>query len=196
MSDIGQRFIKRLSLEYYQNKPSIKIIDYAENKHFNKSIIADKKDTILQLYHVSRDPVNYSNIMRDGFYISSYVNNKGTGVYLANHGRYSAFWGHTGPLRHVLICNVIYNSNDVKRYRSEIYSPKHNSEYVVNNTKIIHPIGLLTYYFEFDMRVKLQSMYVKHGKFGCDKCDIKNKYGYYSRCDCELPGIDPDDIIN
>lgn len=211
MSDIIQRFIKRLSLyEYIQNKPSIKIIDYLENNNLynygkdtmlqtkelsNKWDVPDRRDIILQLYHVSREPKNYLSIMQNGFYINSNLKNKGDGVYLSNHGRYSAFWGNSGQPRYVLICNVLYNSNNIKRYRSEIYSPKYNSEYVIKDTKLIYPIGLLIYNLTFNYRIKSR-IFVEHGKFGCKKCDVKNKYGYYKRCDCELTGIDPEDIIN
>jgi hypothetical protein len=194
MSDVIQRFIKRLSLhEYIKYQPSFRIINYVENKTYNTPV--DKENTILQLYHVSRNPKNYANIMQKGFYIDPTPKNKGIGVYLSNHGRYSAFWGNPGPTRDVFICNVLYKPEYVKRYRSEIYSPIHNSEYVISNSKLIFPVGLLTYNLTFNSIIK-EPIFVEHSKFGCNKCDVKNKYGYTKCCDCKLSGFDTNDIVN
>lgn len=180
------RFIKRLSLPPHV---SFKLKKFEMYEEPNKGCLI--------LYHAIRDTCGQTkydiakSIKEHGFYSSLY-GNKGVGVYLANHGRYSLRWAHP-PL---LICQVEPNDGYVKRFRSEIYSPGiHNSEYVVTCSSKVKAIGLIDYDVDksFDDVERPQkhqwTSYVIHGFSGCKACDAEVK-----RCDCQLP-IDLNDII-
>ncbi len=183
--DSLKRFISRMALHENQKfiiksikelQPPVNFIKHAQNK------------PILELYHKTRETDdngkwNFKNIETHGFMISRY-GNKGPGVYMANHGRYSYSWGglDISGYNNVIICKVIYDPAYVFRYRSELNSPNFNSEYKITNTELIYP----QYFIEYDVPGKrIASGWVEHGKFGCKKCDI-NKI----RCDCVLNGYD------
>ncbi len=119
-------------------------------------------------------------------------------MYLANHSRYS--WNWASPRNPVLICEVIADEERISRYRSEIFSPIWNSEYVVKDPELVYPRYILNYKIEGKIPRQIidQIGYVKHGNFGCVPCDSevisRNHKGI--RCDCKLePKIDSRDII-
>jgi len=198
-----QRFEKRLSLP---DNWKFVVINYEENRtaiNQSKQVALKHKQPILELYHVTRhyDPeVVLLPLLRDGFSKekAQRSGNKGNGIYFANHSRYSFNWGSGYK---VLICYVVNDPELVERYRSEIYSPIWDSEYLVKDSKLIFP----AYYLHYDVIIPNRSTsdwynsikmgYVKHGEFGCSKCDVKNEYGFYRRCDCKFSNIDDRDII-
>jgi hypothetical protein len=158
-----------------------------------------KSHSMIELYHSPRctqfgvelDDV-ITSIETNGFVIHNTTANKGKGIYFANHSRYAWLWGGST----VMICHVLDNPSHIKRYRSEVESGSTscNSEYVVNNPDIIYPQYLLKYSIDrsvISSVIKSDSIYVKHGFFGCIACDKLQK-----RCDCPLhPTIHPNDII-
>lgn len=146
--------------------------------------ILDKPAPILELYHASRDGISaIKSISEKGFRYSYNGGNKGSGVYLANHSRYSAFWvGHCTP---VIICHVIGHDNYIQRYKSEVISPNYDSEFVITNPNAIYPKYILGYkLINFDRKFNYNRYnrfgYVPHGAFGCHICDPKK-----IRCDCQ-----------
>lgn len=189
MELIVNRFIDRMNINGIFN-----IINIEENKNqklLEKWLDLKENNKVLQLYHSIRD-FDYlekkDSIFNNGFYIGC-ADNKGYGVYLANHSRYSAFWA--GSYTGVLVCDVIYDSKYIKRCKSEIYSPIHDSEYVVSKPELIFPRYYIKYSFETDENVP----YVKRGYFNCVKCDTPNEFGYSVRCDCPFDNVDDNDFI-
>ncbi len=184
------RFISRMSLNE-SNKFIIKSIRYMPpSKNFIK---LKENKPVLELYHKTRETDyngnwDFNSIIKNGFMLSRH-GNKGYGVYMANHGRYSYSWGGYDILgnNNVIICEVIYDPQDVFRYRSELVSPNFNSEYRITNPDLIYP----KYFIEYNVEGKKTSYgWVDHGNFGCPKCDI-NK----TRCDCPLDGYDEFDLV-
>jgi len=185
------RFKSRLFLH---ESHKFELISVVENKTRN---IFEKKNPILELYHTVRDDSYkevFEKIKENNFTYGMY-GNKGEGIYMANHSRYSFGWGYNDDgIRNVIISEVVCQKEYVKRYRSEIYSPCFNSEYVIKRNELIYPKYFITYRIN-SLENKWYKLYenwgyVKHGKFGCAKCDIKIK-----RCDCELESYDEFDII-
>lgn len=178
-----ERFIARLNLS---ETAEFKLLSIHEQP---TPIICDKP--VLELYHAIRDR-DYEDIfekIKSKGFISGLYGNKGSGVYMANHGRYSYDWGcNDYGVRNVIVCNVEYDSNSCFRYRSEITSNNFNSEYKITNVKTIHPKYFITYKVENPIR--RGNVYVNHGQFGCDKCDPLT-----TRCDCLLDGYDEFDSI-
>jgi len=190
-----ERFINRLHLKP-ELKSKVRIIKIHEiNKSFD-----DKGFGKIELYHSPRsigigigidDTIN--SIIKNGFMIQPFlIQNKGRGIYFANHSRYAWLWG--GPK--VMICDVIANPKYIKRFRSEIDSGSEfcNSEYVITDPSIIFPKYVLEYEIErgtVDKVIGLDSAYKKLGFFGCEKCDQ-----LLVRCDCPLdPNVDPNDFV-
>lgn len=215
LSYVTERFRERC---YLPPSEDFKLIECTKNNNkklsdnFKKHI---KKGTkILELYHVCREDSSHTrcgnsdSIMEHGFTMCNPYGNKGYGIYLASHGRYSLNW--TGPRVPVIVCHVIYNNEDntsinnerddiVNMYRSEIYSPKNSFEYRISNREHIYPAYMIKYNTVCNSEKKdsnFQQGYVKHGDFGCDVCDTKNEYGYATRCDCKLCNINFNDIID
>lgn len=191
---VGDRFIDRLSLgELSKYSPKLDILSIQENKKkFDDWEAKSKGEKILTLYHATDDIKKYRSIMKHGFYIGSACN-KGYGVYLANHGRYSAFWAGG---KYVLACDVIYDKDNVKRYRSEVKCHRYNSEYVVKDTSLIYPRYLINYRLILHKDYYRENgLYVTHGTFGCSKCDPVNRYGHSRRCDCPFEEADERDYI-
>jgi hypothetical protein len=118
-------------------------------------------------------------------------------VYLANHSRYA--WNWSGTRNPVLICDVIADDERISRFRSEIYSPTWNSEYVISDPVLVYPRYILSYEIDGVITLEMHDQigYVKNGKFGCVPCDSKvfgNLKG--DRCDCKLdPTVDPLDVV-
>lgn len=196
MDQAIQRFVTRLNLP---DGSSFTLVNCMENKNdimlnkFNSNTNANK---ILQLYHAQKDCDNSESICNTGFRCS-YYGNKGVGVYLANHSRYS--WNWASSRNPVFICEVIANEERISRYRSEVISPIWNSEYVVKDPELVYPRYILKYEIEGEMpHQRLDQIgYVKHGEFGCVPCDSEffgDRKGI--RCDCKLePKIDPRDVV-
>jgi hypothetical protein len=191
---IANRFVERLRLnDFIKFNPKIDIVSVVEND--NKEMYESWKSKaegkrVLSLYHATDKLSNYQSIMKHGFYIGSACN-KGYGVYLANHGRYSSFWAGG---KYVLHCDVIYDKEKVKRYRSEVECSLYDSEYVVTDPSLIFPRYLINYKLDIHRDyVKEHRLYVKHGEFGCEKCDPVNEYGYSRRCDCAFDEPDVKD---
>ena len=187
------RFISRLNLP---DDAEFKLISYYEQPGFSgNSNCYNNNYPILELYHTVRN-YDYNNIFekikKNGFTCGMY-GNKGAGVYMANHGRYSYDWGYNDDgIRNVIISDVLYmDAGSVRncfRYRSEIKSNNFNSEYKITDTKTIYPKCFITY--RVDNHQHNMEPYVEHGQFGCDKCDMIIK-----RCDCLLEGYDEFDLI-
>lgn len=148
------------------------------NEHMK---ILDKPAPILELYHASRGGINaIKSISENGFRCSYNYGNKGMGVYVANHSRYSAFW--VGQYTPVIICHVIGHDNYIQRYKSELISPNYDSEFVITTPNAIYPKYILGYKLtNYDTKFNYNRVgFVPHGAFGCHICDvIKN------RCDCQ-----------
>ena len=200
-----ERFARRLSVPQSTACPftfkvtrCIENVDDTLDKRFGAARDSGKH-RILQLYHAVRQENDWHGICREGFRMGSY-GNKGPGVYFANHARYSWHWATTACP--VLICDVIADPEFVKRFKSEIYSPTWDSEYVVSNPSLIYPKYILSYtvsggdYRKFD---KLAG-YVKLGEFGCHSCDTYGNPRFTltgKRCDCEqYPLVDDRDVID
>ncbi len=185
-----ERFIARLALSENQKFILKSIRHLPPSKNFIKM---GENKPILELYHKTRE-INddglwdFNGIIKNGFAMSRF-GNKGTGVYMANHGRYSYTWGgyDINGINNVIISEVIYDPEHVFRYRSELYSPNFNSEYKITNPELIYPKYFIEYTTEGK---KIPSGWVQHGNFGCINCDI-NK----TRCDCPLDGYDEFDLI-
>lgn len=205
MEEMVSRFFSRL---YLPRDTKIELLNYRKIAPSVEDVNSSK-EIWLELYHVIREDILkerdriIESILKNGFYFGSIYNNKGRGVYFANHGRYSLNWCPGSP---VLICHV-KDGPWLKRYKSEINSEgESNSEYVVHASEfenknsphsagpspiseVIKVIGILEYKVSL-YRHRCHG-YVKHGNFGCEKCDSKKR-----RCDCEsFPIVDPNDII-
>ena len=147
----------------------------------------------LELYHAIRSlepDKTVKAICRNGFK-PSLRGNKGQGIYVANHSRYSAFWA--GPRNPVIICHITIDERYIRRYKSEIRSPNWDSEFVIKDPHLIYPKYVLEYDLEnIDPTFDYKTVgYVDHGEFNCLKCDSKK-----IRCDCQqFPTILDDDII-
>jgi len=197
MDQAIQRFVTLLNLP---DGLSFTLIDCRENENhimLDKFNNRNRVNKILQLYHAQVDSDNSESICNRGFHFSIY-GNKGVGVYLANHSRYS--WNWASPRNPVLICEVIAKKGRISRYRSEIFSPIWDSEYVVKDPELVYPRYILKYKIEGEISRQTidQIGYVKHGEFGCVPCDSKVFGGNYkgTRCDCNLePTIDPRDVV-
>jgi len=195
--NIVNRFITRLGLHEFA-KPTINIKEVITNSNqimLNSWTNMAMDKPILQLYHATRCITTNKSIMENGFIIGSACN-KGRGVYLANHSRYSAFWA--GCNNGVLVCDVIYDYDHVKRYKSEIKSPIFNSEYVVTNPRLIYPRYLINYDLHItwpNTQEQFPAGWVDHGKFGCPRCDSNdNFYHMPCRCDCPHDSYDSNDL--
>ncbi|XWV24726.1 putative ORFan [Tupanvirus deep ocean] len=158
------------------------------NKHRNGK-------QILELYHSSKFGTTAVNfILKDGFKLS-FGGNKGNGIYLADHGRYSVWAGYP---YHVIICHVIADQKYVKRFKSEIKSEPWNSEFLVTNPDLIYPRYVINYELESNKNTNDKSVwtwlrYVNKNEWNCknEKCVIRQ------RCDCEQhPLILKDNIVD
>jgi len=195
------RFSNRLSLPKHLDFKLKSIVG-----NYNKQVIQNfnnkcKNKQILELYHSSRKSEAINEIMEKGFVITnSRGGNKGVGIYLANHSRYSMWAGN--PF-HVFICHVIADNNFVKRYKSEINStkcivPKWDSEFVVSEPELILPKYLLMFDIEKNINCSEDSRwddfrYVNKDEWNCDNLECKRKW----RCDCEQhPLVQKDDLVN
>lgn len=198
-----QRFVTRLSLP---DGFVFKLIHCHENANESlaqKFYAKIQTHKILQLYHAIRDGAKSlkgmdvaESICNNGFRIGP-AGNKGRGVYLANHSRYS--WNWASMENPVLICDVIADSRLVTRHRSEILSPIMNSEYVVCDPELVFPRYVLEYKVEGEITDDILDRigYVQHGKFGCTPCDSYEGSWKGKRCDCKLdPMIDFRDVTN
>lgn len=176
------RFIFRLNLP---DDAEFKLISFYEQPGF----IKNNDCLILELYHTVRDSSYidiFEKIKKHGF-ISGLYGNKGQGVYMANHGRYSYNWGwNDNGIRNVIISDVLY-TNKCFRYRSEINSSHFKSEYKITDTKTIYPKYFITY--SVSNYNDMQKPYVEYGKFGCTNCDRKQ-----IRCDCLQDSYDEFDL--
>lgn len=184
------RFISRLSLNENQKIIIKSIKCMPQPKQF---IASAKNKPILELYHKTREIKNgnwdFEGIIKHGF-MSSFYGNKGPGIYMANHGRYSYSWGGCDMSgdTNVIISEVIYDPEHVFRYRSELNSLNFNSEYKITNQDLIYP----KYFIKYDVEgQRTNSGWVKHGNFGCKLCDAIK-----TRCDCPLDSYDDFDLIN
>lgn len=132
---------------------------------------------ILELYYVCREDFfsEYNNgaesILKHGFTFCELYKTKERGVHLLNHSRYFLSW--IGDIVPVIVCHVICNDDeDIKRYKSSIYSPGKNSEYIVKKFDLVYPMYMIKY--------KVTSNYIE-----CNSKTLHNK----------LDGIDTDDVI-
>ncbi len=149
------------------------------------------KTNCLELYHCLRNDYSMTyeeqivSILKHGLQ-PSWLGNKGSGVYLANHGRYSLrYAGYKSP---VLICHIQPGPH-VECYRSEVASEStYTCEYVITDSTKIH-IAYVLNYVVTDIDYSQLELYVDHGHFGCSTCDPKN-----IRCDC-LQQIDDRDYV-
>jgi|SRR3989338_3409519 len=194
---IINRFIERLRLPKNFTFIAKNLVENKNEKLYNQYTNNLFENKTLELYHtvrsspIDRDINPYDSIMHNGFYISPNINNKGRGVYMANHGRYSWLWGSCGKNRKAIICNVIADPDLVERYKSEIYSEIYDSEYLIKDTKIIYPKYFLEYEILGDESLSNIQGFVKSGKYNCKKCDKIS-----IRCDCkQYPIFDEKDFI-
>ena len=191
-----ERFSQRLMLPS-ELTFKLKSIKYNPN-NYNKWVNKIRKNyPILELYH-STSKCNIDNIFREGFHISG-RGNKGPGVYVSSHARYCACWG--GVSRPAIICHVAGVDGPLKRFRSEIYSPKWSYEYTIDDPSLIYPVCAIWYEINGNIKDNFSwhAGYTPLGSTGCIKCDTTptydNKKGV--RCDCPLlPSCHPDDIIH
>ena len=202
MQDIViNKFIQRLNLPKNFTFITKNFFEIKNEQLYNKYSNNMRGNKTLELYHTVRagfdedEDVNkiYNNIIDNGFFINySNFNNKEMGIYMANHGRYSWLWGSCSKNRRVIICHVAADSDLVQRYKSEIYSEVHDSEYVIKDPKIVYPKYILEYEIISHNKNSLNiQAFVKHGNFNCQKCDKKVK-----RCDClQYPIFDEKDFI-
>jgi hypothetical protein len=134
----------------------------------------------IELYHATRNQDSHSVFMSmctKGFRIGPACN-KGYGVYLANHGRYSLFWGNRNfdGSRHVMVCRVKVSS--LHQFHSEISSGNDIfcHEFVVPNPEDVW----VSHYIEYNVTIpKSMKIPVFVEQFNCKVC--------FQRCDCELP---------
>ena len=186
------RFIQRLFLNESHTFELISIVENNRPNNFKKN-----NNTVLELYHTIRNS-DYKDIfekIKENNFTYGWYGNKGEGIYMANHSRYSFGWGYNDDgIRNVIISEIIYDKEYVKRYNSEIYSPYFKSEYKITKPELIFPKYFITYRINFLEKnwYKLYENwgYVEHGKFGCNNCD-----NLIIRCDCELDSYDEFDII-
>jgi hypothetical protein len=196
MNNSIKRFIQRLNLKenHYFNLISIEMNEIKKEPNIPNILNQNVK---LELYHTIRDyeyKEIFQKIKKDNFMEGMY-GNKGPGIYMANHSRYSFGWGYNDDgIRNVIISDVIYDKDYVKRYRSEIYSPNFNSEYKITKSELIYPKYFVLYKIDNLEKYYYKNYenwgYVKHGNFGCKKCDFK-----VDRCDCELESYDDFDLV-
>lgn len=208
MSNHISRFIERLSLPTGLKAIVTESIPNPTPPTLQQ--LKNYKKPLLELYFVNRHTRNI--LWTAG---RSEFGNKGRGVYLANHSRYSLMW--TGFDTPVMVCHVPAVSTKLKRFRSEIFSPKpYDSEYLVPKDEDVYVAYNIRYKVEGLSKEHFESLcfpgsgdtaYVPHGYTGCPDCDIIDKpYGGLSfgkiyttkgkRCDCPLtPIADPLDLV-
>lgn len=192
------RFIKRLhvsgirfTIERYIRNANLN----TSKNHGNDSNYKMVKYPHLQLYHTSRqdNPETIESIFKNGLKIGHQRGNKGNGVYLSSHSRYSySYQNH-----HVFICNVDIQSNPlaIKRFRSEIYSPYNDYEYVIQDPSIIQVHSYLKYRISAKDKID-----IRWNNVCCENCpEHVKKYTdpSWKRCDCELfPTIINEDVVS
>jgi hypothetical protein len=135
----------------------------------------------IELYHSTRNEDSYSvfvSICTKGFRVGPACN-KGYGVYLANHGRYSLFWGNRNfdGSRHIMVCRI--KVGHLHQFWSEIISSNETfcHEFVVPNPEYVW----VSHYIEYNVIIPKSidiPIFVEHGNFNCTTCT--------TRCDCEL----------
>lgn len=183
-----KKFEQRLQLP---NNLKFNLISLKKN-----STVLDQKDSFIELYHsvrydTEREKIN-EKIMKNGF-IPSISGNKGPGIYLADHSRYS-IWAGGCPYSSI-ICHVKIDQSKIKRYKSEIKSNIWNSEFVVSDPKIIYP----RYLVHFDLiHISNEPInpylfgYTHRNDYQCDNRECLSKW----RCDCEIfPTINKENIV-
>jgi hypothetical protein len=158
---------------------------------FNKHRTENKP--ILELYHSSRfGETAINGIIKNGFRTTE-LGNKGPGIYLANHAKYSIWAGY--PL-HSIICHVVADDNFVTRFDSEIKSVPWSSEFVVINPELIYPKYILHFQIKNNnMNIPIMNNfeYIKKNKQNCTSDDCKKKW----RCDCpRYPLVLKNDIVD
>lgn len=206
---ICQRFVNRLHLPTSSIIHITRLDENINKRTYNNNIftkffgIFQKKPLLLQLYHstryVSEDKIQ--SIFQNGLFPGSACN-KGYGVYLSSHSRYSYLWGDSKWdrqndifVKHVFICNVIGKQSSMNKYISEIYSPKNNWEYVVSDHDIVYPKYYMEYFVTPQDCIKSERGWTNAT---CPACLAQNEHIEicFRRCDCEQhPTIDPEDII-
>jgi hypothetical protein len=111
------------------------------------------------------------------------MGNKGSGTYVSSHARYQLLW--LGCKIPIFVCQMYLTNNGIKKYRSEILHQDVGYEFLVSKPELLSVKYLIHYkiigngYFP-DVE-KNRSVYVRHGNFGCHRCDIKK-----IRCDCPI----------
>jgi hypothetical protein len=185
MNSSIQRFINRL---YLNNNQQFVLKNVRVLSPSFEYLKMSKDKPILELYHKVRgNNINdiFDSIEKYGFRINRY-GNKGPGIYMANHGRYS--YSYDDNIYNVIISNVAYDKEFIYRYRSEKYIPNKSYEYKILNPELIYPKYMITY----NINGQYDNMgYVKYGNYGCRTCDHIKK-----RCDCALDSYDEIDIID
>jgi len=186
------RFIERCTLPSHLHMEIVLCRKNSNQKLIEIFVNKINNQPILELYH-STDRMDvesrFNSIEKHGIRFG-HACNKGYGVYTANHGRYSTNWS----CGNVIICHVLANEK-TKRYKSEIFAPIWNSEYVTSEDSMILPLYFIKFNIIGDRTHKVEPGFVKHGKFGCSKCDVKNEYGIYNRCDCPYDSYDARDVV-
>jgi hypothetical protein len=147
--------------------------------HFNLLPIPEwVKHNSVELYHATRsDPKNaFHSICKNGFQIGL-GNNKGFGVYVADHGRYSLFWGSTTEENYHHVMAFRCKVSALHQFRSEIESGSRefNSEFVIRDPLDIWASHFISYTIDNPEAIRFP-VFVN---IDCLKC-------VRTRCDCEL----------
>ena len=137
---IIQRFLKNLRLP----KKCTVVINKIEELNTKRFITNS-----IELYHTI-DSFNQNDIIKSIKYNGlrpGSACNKGYGVYLSSHSKYSLLWQINNP---VIVCDVLYDKNKVKRYRAEVGNGKKDEyEYVISQPNLIIPKYIFYFFLLF-----------------------------------------------
>ena len=186
------RFQNRLSLPNHMRVKVINLTDNRGSEVLRRSFNANIQGKhIIELYHSSRFGLTATNmIAKDGFRMGD--GNKGPGVYLSNHSRYSIWAGR--PL-HTVVCDVITDEPFVHRFKSELRSPRPwNSDFLVTKPELIFPKYII--YFDLVMEDFDKVLWKEFSFVGKDDWHCNNKEcRIRRRCDCpQHPLVLLDDV--
>lgn len=168
-SDVNIK-IKQIKILYNNNR-IINKFNKNKNKQKIKSGITFKK--LRGNYNENENNIMLSSICVSGLKPMNIMSNKGTGIYTSSHTNYTIDWG--GDRNDFLICDTIFDKNNVKAYRSEIPP---GQEYKIHSSDYILPLFAISY--EIVERKYITSP--TYGFSGCEKCDYLKIL-----CNCEIP---------
>ena len=125
-------------------------------------------------------------ILKHGFGPSLVEPDRGR-IYLANSSAYCALRAPTAP---VLICGIDPDERFIQRYRAEISDRLDDSEYLVTDPSLIHPLHLVRFQMSVPDRLSV------YADYDCPVCQSNSPQRAALTCQCQqYPTILPQDLL-